>query len=412
MDEVFVDCQGALEIVKRGEILILVDDMDRENEGDFVVAGEQITPDKINFMTKYGRGLVCLAMDSKTARRLELTPMVSDITAPFGTAFTVSIDAKEGITTGISAYDRALTVKKAVDESSRPEDFVRPGHIFPIVARDGGVLMRAGHTEGAKDLCRLAGLKPVAVICEIMRDDGHMARLPDLIEFARKFNLKITSIEEIIRFRLRSECFVKKVAEARLPTKFGEFKAQVWENIIDGSHNFAIVMGKIKTDEPILVRVHSECLTGDVFESLRCDCGAQLRKAMKLIGEEGRGVLVYMKKDIKSVHEGRGIGLAHKVKAYNLQDEGLDTVEANEKLGFPPDLRDYGIGAQILRSIGVGKMKLMTNNPKKVVGLSGYGLSIEEIVSLQVKPNNENIKYLRTKKEKLGHFIVLNKNNS
>ena len=407
--EVLASVEEAITIIRKGGILILVDDMDRENEGDFTFASEFVSPEKINFVTKYGRGLVCCAITSDIANRLQLYPMVQNNTTKYGTAFTVSIDAKDGTTTGISAYDRDITVKKIIDENSGPEDFVKPGHIFPIVAKDGGVIVRAGHTEGSTDLCRLAGLKTSAVICEIIREDGHMARLPDLIQIAKKFNLKITSIEDIIRHRLKTECNVRKNVEARLPTEHGEFKIQVWENILDGSQNVALVMGELgKDSEPCLVRVHSECITGDIFGSLRCDCGEQLKKSMEMIGKEGRGVIVYIRKEsMEKSHEGRGIGLEKKLLTYNLQDSGFDTVEANLKLGYPPDLRDYGIGAQILRCIGVKKMRLLTNNPRKVVGLSGYNLEITEIVPIQTKPNKENIKYLKTKKEKLGHTIKL-----
>jgi 3,4-dihydroxy 2-butanone 4-phosphate synthase/GTP cyclohydrolase II len=332
--------------------------------------------------------------------------MVANNNSLHGTAFTVSVDAKEGVSTGISAYDRALTIKKIADPNSKPDDFVRPGHIFPIVAREGGVLVRAGHTEGSTDLCKLAGLIPAAAICEIMNEDGTMARLPDLINLAKRFGMKIVKIEDIIRYRLKRESFVRKVVEARLPTEFGEFKIQVWENILDGSQNAALVKGEINPDEPTLVRVHSECLTGDVFGSLRCDCGPQLKKAMEMISKEGKGVLVYIRREsMEKTHEGRGIGLIKKLEAYNLQDQGFDTVEANLKLGFPPDLRDYGIGAQILKGIGVGKIRLMTNNPRKIVGLKGYGLEVVEIVPIKIQTNPENEKYIKAKREKLGHLL-------
>ncbi len=403
---IFATVDEAIENLKQGEIIILVDDESRENEGDMVLAAEFVTPEKINFITKYARGLLCVAVSPDIARRLNFYPMVWENTALHGTAFTVSVDARDGVTTGISAHDRATTIKKIADPNSKPEDFVRPGHVFPIEAREGGVLVRAGHTEGSTDLCKLAGLHPAAVICEIMNDDGSMSRLPDLIKLAQKFNMKIVKIEDIIRYRLRSETLVRKVVESRLPTEFGTFKIQVWESKIDKSQNVALVMGDINPDEPTLVRVHSECLTGDVFLSHRCDCGIQLKKAMKKIAEEGKGVLVYIRREsMEKTHEGRGIGLVKKLEAYNLQDSGLDTVDANLKLGYPPDLRDYGIGAQILRGIGIGKIRLLTNNPRKIVGLKGYGLEIVEILPITVKPNPENEKYLKAKKEKLGHLI-------
>lgn len=403
---VFATVEEAIELLKKGEIIILVDDESRENEGDMVVPAEHINPDKVNFITKYARGLLCVAVAPDIAERLQLYPMVQNNTSFHGTAFTVSVDARDGVSTGISAFDRAITIKKIADPNSKPTDFVRPGHIFPIVAREGGVLVRAGHTEGSTDLCKLAGLTPAAAICEIMNEDGSMARLPDLIKLAKKFNLKIVKIEDIIRYRLQRESLVRKVVESRLPTEFGEFKIQVWENILDSSQNVSLVRGEISKDEPTLVRVHSECLTGDVFGSLRCDCGPQLRKAMEIISKEGKGVIVYIRREsMERTHEGRGIGLVKKLEAYNLQDRGLDTVEANLKLGYPPDLRDYGIGAQILKAIGLGKVKLMTNNPRKIVGLKGYGIEIAEIVPIPIKPNPENERYLKTKKEKLGHIL-------
>ncbi len=403
---VFATPEEAIDLIKKGEIIILVDDESRENEGDMVIAAQFITPEKVNFITKWARGLLCVAISKEIAERLNLFPMVANNNSLHGTAFTVSVDAKEGVSTGISAHDRALTIKKIADPNSKPDDFVRPGHIFPIVAREGGVLVRAGHTEGSTDLCKLAGLIPAAAICEIMNEDGSMARLPDLINLAKKFGMKIAKIEDIIRYRLKRESLVRKVVEARLPTEFGEFKIQVWENILDGSQNAALVKGEINPEEPTLVRVHSECLTGDVFGSLRCDCGPQLKKAMEMISKEGKGVIVYIRREsMEKSHEGRGIGLIKKLEAYNLQDRGLDTVEANLKLGFPPDLRDYGIGAQILKGIGVGKIRLMTNNPRKIVGLKGYGLEVLEIVPIKIQTNPENEKYIKAKKEKLGHIL-------
>jgi 3,4-dihydroxy 2-butanone 4-phosphate synthase/GTP cyclohydrolase II len=403
---VFATPEEAIDLIRKGEIIILVDDESRENEGDMVVAAQFITPEKVNFITKWARGLLCVAISKEIAERLNLFPMVANNNSLHGTAFTVSVDAKEGVSTGISAHDRALTIKKIADPNSKPDDFVRPGHIFPIVAREGGVLVRAGHTEGSTDLCKLADLIPAAAICEIMNEDGSMARLPDLINLAKRFGLKIAKIEDIIRYRLKRESFVRKVVEARLPTEFGEFKIQVWENILDGSQNTALIKGEINPEEPTLVRVHSECLTGDVFGSLRCDCGPQLKKAMEMISKEGKGVIVYIRREsMEKSQEGRGIGLIKKLEAYNLQDQGLDTVEANLKLGFPPDLRDYGIGAQILKGIGVGKIRLMTNNPRKIVGLKGYGLEISEIVPIKIQANPENERYIKAKKEKLNHLI-------
>ncbi len=386
--------------ITSGKMVILIDDEDRENEGDLCMAAEKITPEAINFMAKYGRGLICLSLTPERVEKLNLPMMTDENTSTFGTAFTVSIEAKKGVTTGISAADRAKTIQTAIDLKTRPEDLSRPGHVFPLKAKPGGVLQRAGQTEGSVDLARLARLYPAGVICEIMSDDGTMARVPELMEFAKRHNLKVVTIKDLIKYRMRTELLVKRLATVKLPTTFGgEFTAVAYTNDIDNVVHIALVKGEIKPEDEILVRVHSQCLTGDVFASERCDCGEQLHKAMEKIKKEGKGVILYMKQ------EGRGIGLINKLKAYELQDKGLDTVEANIKLGFKPDLRDYGIGAQILVDLGVRKMRLMTNNPKKIVGLEGYGLKVVERVPIETSPTERNIVYLKTKKKKLGHML-------
>ena len=397
--------EAALEEIRAGRLVILVDDEDRENEGDLCMAAEKVTPAAINFMAKHGRGLICLSLTEARLDHLRLSMMVPDYenNSGFGTAFTVSIEARHGVTTGISAADRATTILAAIADDAKPIDIVRPGHVFPLRAREGGVLRRAGQTEGSVDLARLAGLRPAGVICEIMNDDGTMARLPDLVEFARVHDVKIVTIADLIQYRLRKEKLVRRAAEATMPTAYaGEFRAIVYENGIDHVDHMALVKGELHPDRAVLVRVHSECLTGDAFGSLRCDCGEQLEAALKMIDGEGCGVLLYMRQ------EGRGIGLKNKIRAYGLQDEeGLDTVQANEKLGFPPDMRDYGVGAQILADLGVRKLRLITNNPGKRAGIEGYGLTIVDRVPLEIQPNAKNLEYLRTKKEKLGHVLHL-----
>lgn len=392
--------EEALKDIKAGKMIILVDDEDRENEGDLCMAAEFVTPEAINFMARHGRGLICLTINGELAAKLKLVPMVQDNRSSFGTAFTVSIEAKKGVTTGISAADRATTIKAAVADKAEPEDLVSPGHVFPIIAKKGGVLVRTGQTEGSVDLSRLAGLKPAGVICEIMKDDGTMARMADLEVFAREHDLKIATIADLIDFRMQNESMIRRAATATVPSRHGgEFKVIVYENEVDDMKHVALVKGEISPDDEVLVRVHSSCLTGDVFGSARCDCGDQLRTAMEMVAKEGKGVIVYMHQ------EGRGIGLVNKIKAYALQEQGQDTVEANLALGFKDDMREYGIGAQILVDLGVRKMRLLTNNPKKLIGLEGYGISITGRIPIEINPCETNIRYLKTKKKKMGHIL-------
>ncbi|HXG05371.1 MAG TPA: bifunctional 3,4-dihydroxy-2-butanone-4-phosphate synthase/GTP cyclohydrolase II [Candidatus Binatia bacterium] len=395
----FATIEEAIEEIRHGRMVVVVDDEDRENEGDLVMAADRITPEAVNFMTKHGRGLICVPMTGERLDELKISMMVSDNTAPLGTAFTVTVDARRGVTTGTSAYDRAVTIRTLVDPATRPEDLTRPGHILPLRAMPGGVLRRAGHTEAAVDLARLAGLTPAGVICEVMDEDGGMARVPQLAELARTHGLKMITIKDLIAYRTRKEKLVRRVAQTRLPTEFGLFTAIAYETTVESRTPLALVMGEVAGDEPVLVRMHSECLTGDVFHSRRCDCGLQLRRALEIIAEAGRGAVVYLRQ------EGRGIGLLNKLRAYELQDQGHDTVEANEALGFKPDQRDYGIGAQVLVDLGIRRLRLLTNNPKKRVGLEAYGLSIVDRVPLETPSTPDNHRYLSAKRDKLGHLL-------
>jgi len=394
----FSTIEEAISDLQAGKVIIVVDDEDRENEGDFVVLAEKATPEVINFMIKFGRGLVCMPLTEERAKELELTPMVEKNTDPHGTAFTVSVDFKES-TTGISAFERSNTILALLNKEAKASDFRRPGHIFPLIAKKGGVLRRAGHTEAAVDLAKLSGAYPAGAICEVIKEDGTMARVPDLIEIAREHQLKMITIADLINYRRKKEKLVKKEAEVNLPTEYGDFRIIAYSNSLDEKEHLALVKGEISEEDQVLVRVHSECLTGDIFGSFRCDCGPQLHAALRAIEEAGKGVLVYLRQ------EGRGIGLIHKLKAYELQDQGYDTVEANHQLGFPADLRDYGIGAQILKDLGVKKMRLLTNNPRKIKGLEGHGLEVVERVPLIIEPTKENLRYLQTKKSKLGHLL-------
>jgi 3,4-dihydroxy 2-butanone 4-phosphate synthase/GTP cyclohydrolase II len=400
-DPVLSSIEEAAAEFRRGRFVLIVDDEDRENEGDLAIAAEKVTPEAINFLATHARGLICTALTERRCDALELPPMVEHNTSPHQTAFCVSVEARNRVTTGISAADRAATVQALIDPATRPEDLLRPGHMFPLRARNGGVLKRAGHTEASVDLARLAGLHPAAVICEVMDTDGTMARLPRLLELARAHGLAVVTVRDLIAYRMRHERIVERMAEPQLPTRYGDFRVYAYRSPVTGEEHIALVMGVIESDEPVLVRVHSQCLTGDVFGSARCDCGAQLETALERIAAEKRGVLLYL------LQEGRGIGLVNKLRAYELQDAGADTVEANQKLGFRPDQRDYGVGAQILRDLGVRRMRLMTNNPSKYVALSGYGLEIVERVPLEVPPTEFTRKYLETKKHKLGHLLKM-----
>ena len=399
MGKEFSTIEEAIEDVRQGKMIVIVDDEDRENEGDLMIAAEKATPELINFMARFGRGLICLTLTEKRTRELGLSMMVDDNQSAFETPFTVSIDARDGISTGISAADRAHTIKVAIDPETFKHDLVKPGHIFPLRAKDGGVLVRMGQTEASVDIARIAGLNPCGVICEIMNDDGTMARVSHLTEFIKEHDLKMITTKDLAEYRLMKEALVEEVTSTVMPTHSGEFRSVAFKNLLDDQIHIALVKGEVKHDEPTLVRVHSQCLTGDVFGSYRCDCGEQLKKSMEMIEKEGTGVLLYL------YQEGRGIGIVNKLKAYALQDEGQDTVQANEALGFKPDLRDYGIGAQILRKLGLGKIRIMTNNPRKIVGLEGYGLELVERVPIEVQAKKDNLKYLRTKQEKMGHIF-------
>ena len=399
MGKEFSTIEEAIEDVRQGKMIVIVDDEDRENEGDLMIAAEKATPELINFMARFGRGLICLTLTEKRTRELGLSMMVDDNQSAFETPFTVSIDARDGISTGISAADRAHTIKVAIDPETHKNDLVKPGHIFPLRAKDGGVLVRMGQTEASVDIARIAGLNPYGVICEIMNDDGTMARVSHLTEFIKEHDLKMITTKDLAEYRLMKEALVEEVTSTVMPTHSGEFRSVAFKNLLDDQIHIALVKGEVKHDEPTLVRVHSQCLTGDVFGSYRCDCGEQLKKSMEMIEKEGTGVLLYL------YQEGRGIGIINKLKAYSLQDEGQDTVQANEALGFKPDLRDYGIGAQILRKLGLGKIRIMTNNPRKIVGLEGYGLELVERVPIEVQAKKDNLKYLRTKQEKMGHIF-------
>ena len=399
MGKEFSTIEEAIEDVRQGKMIVIVDDEDRENEGDLMIAAEKATPELIKFMHRFGRGLICLTLTEQRTRELGLSMMVDDNQSAFETPFTVSIDARDGISTGISAADRAHTIKVAIDPETSKNDLVKPGHIFPLRAKNGGVLVRMGQTEASVDIARIAGLNPYGVICEIMNDDGTMARVPHLTEFIKEHDLKMITTKDLAEYRLMKEALVEEVTSTVMPTHSGEFRSVAFKNLLDDQIHIALVKGEVKHDEPTLVRVHSQCLTGDVFGSYRCDCGEQLKKSMEMIEKEGTGVLLYL------YQEGRGIGIVNKLKAYALQDEGQDTVQANEALGFKPDLRDYGIGAQILRKLGLGKIRIMTNNPRKIVGLEGYGLELVERVPIEVQAKKDNLKYLRTKQEKMGHIF-------